>query len=119
MDFLPGMFEDKRRQKRVCVSLPIRVKWSDNKGNRFEEVTRSIDVSPDGALFQLKVPLTKGTLLELSLPLPRNLQKTAYPKPVYETTGLVVRVENTSDPNRFHIAVRFRAMNVRQYRAES
>ena len=113
------MFEDKRRQKRVRVSLPIRVKWSDNKGNRFEEVTRSIDVSADGALFPLKVRLTAGTLLELSLPLPRNFQKSAYPKPVYETTGLVVRVEQTGDPNSYHIAVRFRAVNVKQYRAES
>lgn len=113
------MFEDKRRQKRVQVSLPIRVKWSDNKGNRFEEVTRSIDVSSDGALFPLKVRLTTGTLLELSLPLPRNIQKTAYPKPVYETTGLVVRVEQTEDPNIYRIAVRFRAVNVKQYRAES
>ena len=113
------MFEDKRRQKRVRVSLPIRVKWSDSKGNRFEEVTRSIDVSSDGALFPLKVRLTTGTLLELSLPLPRNIQKSAYPKPVYETTGLVVRVEQTGDPNSYHIAVRFRAVNVKQYRAES
>ena len=113
------MFEDKRRQKRVRVSLPIRVKWSDSKGNRFEEVTRSIDVSSDGALFRLKVPLPAGTLLELSLPLPRNLQKTAYPKPVYETTGLVVRVEQTGDPQIFRIAVRFRAVKVKQYRAES
>ena len=113
------MFEDKRRQKRIRVGLPIRVKWSDNKGNRFEEVTRSIDVSSDGALFALKVPLTTGMLLELSLPLPRNLQKSAYPKPVYETTGLVVRVEKTGDPQNFHIAVRFRAIHVKQYRAES
>ena len=113
------MFEDKRRLKRIRVSLPIRVKWSDNQGNRFEEVTRSIDVSSDGALFPLKVPLTAGTLLELSLPLPRNLQKTASPKPVYETTGVVVRVEQTGDPSSFHIAVRFRAMNAKQYRAES
>ncbi|MFN8006138.1 MAG: PilZ domain-containing protein [Terriglobia bacterium] len=113
------MFEDKRRQKRVQVSLPIKVRWSDSNGHRFEEVTKSINVSSDGALFPLKIPLTKGTLLELSLPLPRNLQKTAYPKPVYETTGLVVRVEQTKERDGYHIAVRFRAVNVKQYRAES
>ena len=113
------MFEDKRRQKRIRVGLPIRVKWCDNNGNRFEELTKSIDVSSDGALFPLKVPLTAGTLLELSLPLPRNLQKGVAPKPVYETTGLVVRVEKTGDPRSFRIAVRFRAVNVKQYRTES
>lgn len=113
------MFDDKRRQKRVSVNIPIRVKWSDNKGNRFEEVTKSVNVSSDGALFPLKYPIRAGMLLDLSLPLPRNLQRSTAPKPVYETTGLVVRVENTEDPQSFLIAVRFRAINVKQYRAES
>jgi len=113
------MFEDKRRQKRVSVGIPIRVKWSDNNGNRFEEVTKSINVSSDGALFPLKVPIRAGMLLDLSLPLPRNLQKSAAPKAVYETTGLVVRVEQTGNPQSFLIAVRFRALKVKQYRAES
>lgn len=113
------MFEDRRRQKRVDVNIPIRVKWADANGKRFEEVTKSINVSSDGAIFLLKHPLKMGTLLELSLPLPRHLQKSVSPKAVYEAMGLVTRVENTSEPQNFKIAVRFRAANTKQYRSES
>ncbi len=113
------MFDDKRRQKRVDVSIPIKVKWADSKGNRFEEVTKSINVSSDGALFLLRYPLKMGTVLELSLPLPRHLQKTVAPKAVYEAIGLVMRVERTESTENFRIAVRFKAANMKQYRSES
>jgi hypothetical protein len=112
------MFEERRRQKRVEVSIPIRVKWVDSKGNRVEEVTRSLNVSSDGALFPLKYPLKIGTRLELSLPLPRHLQRGASPKAVYETVALVTRIENTDKPQNFRIAVRFRSSNAKQYRLE-
>jgi hypothetical protein len=112
------MFEERRRQKRVDVNIPIRVKWADDKGSRLEEVTKSINVSSDGAIFLLKYPLKMGTMVELSLPLPRHLQKSVSPRPVYEAMGLVTRVEHTSEPQNFRIAVRFRAVNTKHYRSE-
>ena len=113
------MFDERRRQKRVDVNIPIRVKWVDAQGNRFEEVTRSINVSADGAIFILKQELRMGTVLELSLPLPKQMQKGVSPKTVYEAMGLVTRVEHTRDRMGFRIAVRFRAASSKQYRAES
>jgi PilZ domain len=113
------MFDDKRRQKRVEVNIPIRVKWADPQGNRFEEVTRSINVSADGAMFLLKQQLRMGMVLELSLPLPKQMQKGSSPKAVYEAMGLVTRVEHTPDRSGFRIAVRFRAASAKQYRTES
>ncbi len=112
------MFDERRRQKRVDVNIPIRVKWTDPQGNRVEEVTRSINVSPDGAIFQLKQQLKMGTVLELALPLPKQMQKGISPKAVYEAMGLVTRVEHAQDHG-FNIAVRFRAANTKQYRTES
>jgi hypothetical protein len=113
------MFDERRRQKRVDVNIPIRVKWADPQGNRCEEVTRSINVSADGAIFILKQQLKMGTVLELSLPLPKQMQKGVSPKTVYEAMGLVTRVEHTPDRLGFKIAVRFRAASSKQYRAES
>ncbi len=112
------MFEDQRRQKRVDVSIPIRVKGADVQGNRFEELTKSLNVSSDGAAFLLKCRIKVGSALELSLPLPRHLQKSVAPRAVYETIGQVIRVEGFGSPETFKIAVKFRA-NVKQYRAES
>ena len=112
------MFDERRRQKRVDVNIPIRVKWTDAQGNRVEEVTRSINVSADGAIFLLKQQLKMGTVLEVSLPLPKQMQKGVSPKAVYEAMGLVTRVEHAPNQS-FKIAVRFRAANTRQYRTES
>jgi PilZ domain-containing protein len=107
---------DKRKTKRVLVSLPLRVRGVNREGIKFEEITRSIDVSPEGALFLLKQPLNTGTRLELSLPLPRSMQKTGAPKPVYETMGFVLRVTLGDDPGTFKIAVRFRNAFAKHYR---
>ena len=82
-------------------------------------MTRSVNVSADGAIFILKQQLKMGTVLELSLPLPKQMQKGVSPKTVYEAMGLVTRVEHTPDRLAFKIAVRFRAASSKQYRAES
>ena len=112
------MFEERRGQKRVDVNIPIRVKWTDGQGNRYEEVTRSINVSADGAMFLLKDQLKMGTVLELSLPLPKQMQKGVSHNTVYEAMGLVTRVEHTQDRLGFRIAVRFRSASSKHYRAE-
>ena len=113
------MFDDRRRQKRVAVNIPIRVKGADIWGNQFEEVTKSINVTSDGACFPLKHNIKPGSMLQLSLPLPRQLQKSVRPRTVYETIGFVIRVEVTAKPETFRVAVKFRAANIKHYRSES
>lgn len=55
------------------VGLPIRVKGVDVEGAPVAQVTRSINVSPDGALFELEAEVERGMLLELSRPLPKQM----------------------------------------------
>ncbi len=112
-------FVEQRRQKRIMVGLPVRVKGLDLGGNRFDEVTKAIDVSPDGACFLLKTPIRKGSMLDLSLPMPRQMQRSVAPKPVYETVGLVLRIENSDLPPSCRIAVRFRPVQQKQYHSEA
>jgi hypothetical protein len=113
------VFNDRRRKKRVDVGIPIRVKGVDSEGIRFEELTKSINVSSDGAFFILKYHLKMGSLLKLSLPLPRHLQKSVAPKAVYQTLGVVIRVENAEGPQAYKVGVRFRAAKIKQYHSES
>jgi hypothetical protein len=51
---LPELAQDKRKLRRVRIALPIRVRRVTADGSPFEEITRSVDVSPNGALFLLK-----------------------------------------------------------------
>lgn len=113
------MFEDRRRKKRVDVNIPIRVKGADVWRNPFEEVTKSIDVSSDGACFLLKHNVKPGSMLELSLPLPRHLQKGVFPRTVYKVIGFVTRVQVTQAAQTLRIAVKFKAANIKRYRSES
>ena len=113
------MFDDRRRQKRVAVNIPIRVKGADIWGNQFEEVTKSINVTSDGACFPLKHNIKPGSMLQLSLPLPRQLQKSVAPKAVYQTIGLVVRVEIVGTSQTSRVGVKFRTAKIKQYRSES
>ena len=110
--------QDKRRLSRIRIALPIRVRGSNSEGTLFEEMTRSIDLSGDGASFFLKQDLKKGMRLKLSLPLPRSMQKTAASKPVYETEATVVRIEG-KDPGIRKVAVRFRSAAAKAYYQEA
>jgi PilZ domain len=112
-------FEDKRRLRRIQISLPIRVRGTNSDGIPFEEMSRSIDVNGDGALFLLKQNLKRGMRLNLSLPLPRSMQKTPASKPVYETEAIVVRIEASDDPGASRVAVRFRSASSKAYYREA
>lgn len=112
------LFEDKRRLRRIQISLPVRVRGTNSKGIQFEEMTRSVDVNAKGALFLLNQDLKKGMLLRLSLPLPRSMQKTVASKPVYETDAIVVRVEPGASGTH-KIAVRFRSASSKAYYQEA
>jgi hypothetical protein len=112
-------FEDKRRLRRIQISLPIRVRGTNSEGIEFEEMSRSIDVNGDGALFLLKQDLKKGMRLKLSLPLPRSMQKTPASKPVYETDAIVVRIEASDELGASRVAVRFRSASSKAYYREA
>ena len=111
-------FEDKRRLRRIQISLPIRVRGTNLDGIQFEEMSRSVDVNANGALFLLNQDLKKGMRLRLSLPLPRSMQKTVASKPVYETDAIVMRVEPGTSGTHM-IAVRFRSASSKAYYQEA
>ncbi len=115
-----GLKQRERRQtKRIVASLPLRVKGISTTGIKFDEVTRSINVSADGVLFLLKHALETGSFLEITLPLSRSMQRTVTSKQIYQATGRVVRVEPVEDDQSFKIAVKFLNTATRQYHAET
>lgn len=78
-----------RRIQRVALSLPIRVESQVNESVSWSEITRLNDVSAFGAGFNLRRPVKRGRLIQMTIPLPRQLRCFDYSEPQYKVWGLV------------------------------
>jgi hypothetical protein len=112
-------FQDRRRLRRIQITVPVRVQGTNSKGIEFVEISRSINLNADGALLLLREEVKTGARLRLFLPLPRSMQKTALSKPVYETEAMVVRIEASEAPGQSQVAVRFRRASSKAYYQEA
>lgn len=81
--------QDARRIRRINLPLPIRIEHSVAKGNSMNEITRLIDVSAFGAGFNLQHPIKRGRLLQMTIPLSRQLRNYDYLEPQYRVWGIV------------------------------
>jgi curved DNA-binding protein CbpA len=79
---------NKRRVERARLSLPVRVTFEDS----WQELTRTLDVSPLGMRFYLSRPIEPGSRLQLELPMPNNLRTHDYDDEVYVAAGYVIYV---------------------------
>jgi hypothetical protein len=96
-----------RRQKRVGLHLPLTVSGRDPGGNRFTEVTRSLNVSGGGILFESHRPIAVGDRLELSIELPVSLRRHFGDQDTYRARAVVCRVEQLSLEVPRHVGARF------------
>lgn len=81
--------QDARRTRRISLPLPVRVEHSVAKGNSLNEITRLIDVSAFGAGFKLLKPIKRGRLLQMTMPLARQLRNYDFTEPQYRVWGIV------------------------------
>jgi len=87
----PVAEKENRRIHRISLSLPIRVEIQVDKSIAWNEITRLSDISPFGAGFILKRPVKRGRLLQMTMPLPRQLRNYDFLEPQYKVWGLVRR----------------------------
>ncbi len=81
--------EESRRINRMALTLPIRVESQVNGNVSWNEITRLSDVSSFGAGFNLRRPVKRGRLLQLTIPLPRKMRCFDFTEPQYKVWGLV------------------------------
>lgn len=82
---------ENRRIQRLALSLPLRVQSYVNSNVGWEEITRLTDVSAFGAGFNLKRPIKRGRLIQMTIPLPRQLRCYDYSESNYKIWGIVRR----------------------------
>ena len=86
---------ERRRERRVSVRLPMRVKGTDERGVTFEESTASENVCRSGAAFLSRHPLPLGADLEIIIL--TSAGGSAQQENSFLTRGRVVHIEQKSE----------------------
>ena len=81
--------ESIRRRARIPLTLPIRVLCRESVEYQWTEQSRLVDVSHLGAGFTLTRPIEVGPLIQLTIPLPRQLRCFDHLEPMYSVWSLV------------------------------
>ena len=98
--------EETRRIKRLSLTLPMRVEGKDDPNDKWDEITHLKDISPFGAGFMLKRPVKRGRLVQLTLPMPRQMRCYDFAEAQYKVWGIVRRCI-TQDNKGYFIGVAF------------
>ncbi|MBX3245410.1 MAG: PilZ domain-containing protein [Acidobacteria bacterium] len=102
--------KDHRRIQRFALALPTRIEVRVDSKFTWNEVTRLEDVSAFGAGFELTRPVKRGRLIQVSLPMPRQLRCYDFLEPQYRVWSLVRRcIPIGTDPatQRYAVGVAF------------
>jgi len=102
--------KDSRRLPRFSLALPVRVESHVNENVTWNEITRLTDVSAFGAGFNLHRPVKRGRLLQMTIPLPRQMRCYDYTEPQYKIWGLVrscITKENSPTEESHAVGVAF------------
>jgi PilZ domain len=94
------------RDKRVGLHLPVEVRGEDAAGRPFTELTRTVNVSGGGILFESRRPVAVGSRLTLSIELPPSLRHRFGDRDVYRARAVVCRVEQREDQG-WRVGARF------------
>jgi curved DNA-binding protein CbpA len=88
---------ERRRHQRFELSVPIRVSGYDRKGGKWNEMTHSIDASLAGAGMKLSMPVRKGMILKLSMPMPMTLRSHGFFDNAYDVYAIVRRIRHEDE----------------------
>lgn len=81
--------EERRHSPRLHLSLPVRVQGHDGDGTPWEEMASVTDASPAGVAIALRHPITRGQVLQLTLPLPKRFRRYDVSEASYRVFALV------------------------------
>lgn len=97
--------KDSRRLPRFSLALPVRVESRVSESVVWNEITRLTDVTAFGAGFNLRHSVKPGRLLQMTIPMPRQMRCYDYTEPQYRVWGLVrscVTKENAAQAEESH-----------------
>ncbi len=106
--------KENRRIQRISLPLPVRVEVRVDRTSNWNEITRLTDISAFGAGCTLKRPVKRGRIVQLTIPMPRQLRCFDYSEAQYKIWALVrrcIEVESRREEPSFSIGVAFLGKN--------
>ena len=91
---------ERRRCERFKISVPALVAGYDQEGGKWQEVTKTIDVSRMGVAVRMCKQLKHGLVVHITLPLPTKLRSHGFSEQGYNMYAIVRRVEPLIDGKR-------------------
>jgi DnaJ-like protein/PilZ domain-containing protein len=88
---------ERRRSERFKLSVPILVAGYDLTGKKWQEVTKTIDVSRIGVAVRMRSGVKHGIVVHVTLPLPTKLRSHGFSEAGYNMYAIVRRVEPLTD----------------------
>jgi curved DNA-binding protein CbpA len=89
--------KNRRRCERFKMVVPIMVAGYDRAGGKWQEITKTVDVSRMGVAVQMKRRVRPGVVVHVTLPLPTKLRSHGFSEPGYNMYAIVRRVETVRD----------------------
>ncbi len=98
---------ERRRSPRMKLQIPLFIRGVDISGSLFLDLTKSLDISANGALLAAPRQLSPDSSLQITIPVP-SLTTSAYTTIPPETPPIQARVRRHSNGGDLHfIAVEF------------
>jgi hypothetical protein len=88
---------ERRRHQRFELIVPVRVSGYDRKGGKWHEMTQSIDASLAGTGIKLSMPVRKGMILKLSMPMPMTLRNHGFFENTYDVYANVRHIKQEDE----------------------
>ena len=103
--------KSRRVRERLPLNLPVRVHCRESPEHEWTEMSRLINVTPFGARFAITHPTESGRLLQLTMPMPRQLRCFDHVEDQYRIWALVRNVRSVpplaNQTMRFEVGVAF------------
>jgi len=88
---------ERRRCERFKLTVPVLVAGYDHTGGKWQEVTKTINVSRIGVALRLTRRVKHGLVVHITLPLPTKLRSHGFSEAGYNMYAIVRRVEPVID----------------------
>jgi hypothetical protein len=85
--------ENRRRGRRLKLSLPVYVTIHDRSKGESREAANTVDISRFGVAIQMRTRIAQGTVVHLTLPLPVKFRSHGYTDHSYNVYAIVRRVQ--------------------------